>query len=111
MQEKVKCWEFLGCDEKGCPAHEREDLKCWLVSETHCRSQIQGTFVEKVELCLDCELFKKNMDVTSLDETLSVVSSQFKEFRKIVDERDKELERTSMELALGLSEAMEALKK
>ncbi|MBW2265843.1 MAG: GHKL domain-containing protein [Deltaproteobacteria bacterium] len=51
------------------------------------------------------------MDVTSLDETLSVVSSQFKEFRKIVDERDKELERTSMELALGLSEAMEALKK
>jgi len=111
VQEKVKCWEFFGCDEKGCPVHEREDLKCWLVSETHCRSQIQGTFMEKVELCVDCEPFKKNMDVTSLGETLSVVSSQFKEFRKIVDERDKELERTSMELALGLSEAMEALKK
>jgi len=111
VQEKVKCWELFGCDEKGCPAHEREDLNCWLVSGTHCRHQIQGTLLEKAEMCLDCEPFKKNMDVTSLDETLSVISSQFKEFRKIVDERDKELERTSMELALGLSEAMEALGK
>jgi PAS domain S-box-containing protein len=67
--------------------------------------------LEKIEMCLECEPFKANIDVDSMKETLKVVRTQLTEFRHMVDERDRELESTSMELALGLSEVFEALKR
>jgi PAS domain S-box-containing protein len=109
--EKVKCWEVLGCNEKDCPAYKAQELKCWLVPGTLCRNEIQGKFLEKIELCLDCEPFKKNVDLDSMEETLKVVNDQFTAFREMVQDRDRELEDLSMELALGLSEVFEALKQ
>jgi PAS domain S-box-containing protein len=108
---KVKCWEAFACREKKCPAYKSNDLKCWLFSGTHCRNEVQGKFLEKIELCLGCDVFKKNTDVASINATLSVVSKQFKEFRKIIQARDRELEKIGLEMALGLSEVFEALKK
>jgi len=64
-----------------------------------------------MEMCLQCEAFKKNIDISSLRMTLKVVNEQFQEFSRIVEERDKELEDISMELAPALSEVFEALKK
>jgi PAS domain S-box-containing protein len=46
-----------------------------------------------------------------MKDTVKVVNGQFKEFRKIVDDSNRELEGMSMELALGLSEVFEGLKK
>ena len=91
MHEKVNCWECFQCNEKNCPAYESDDPKCWLVSGTHCRNEIQGKFLEKVEMCLDCEPFKRNMDVDSVQATLEVVGRQFKEYRSMVDQRDRDL--------------------
>ena len=111
MKKWVRCWEFFECKEKECPVFKSKEPRCWLVSGTHCRDEIQGKFLEKIELCLECEPFKKNIDAASLEETLQVVHEQFSEFRRMVDERDEELEGVSLELALGLSETFEALKK
>lgn len=108
---KVKCWEVFNCAEKECPAHRSENLSCWLFTGTHCRNEIQGKFLDKVEMCLECEVFKQNMDVDVMFETCKVFNAQVKEYRKIVDERDRELENMSLELALSLSEVFEALKK
>jgi two-component system cell cycle sensor histidine kinase/response regulator CckA len=107
----MKCWEFFECDETECPVYISKDLRCWLVSDTHCRDEIQGKFLEKIEMCLACEPFKANVDISSLEDTLTVVHEQFVEFRGMVDERDRDLEGISMELALGLSEVFEALQK
>jgi len=109
--EKVKCWEVLNCGETECPAYKTQTYKCWLVPGTLCRNEIQGKFLEKIELCLDCEPFKRNIDLDSMEETLKVVHKQFTAFREMVEERDQELEDLSMELALGLSEVFEALKE
>ena len=109
--EKVKCWEVLNCGETECPAYKAQTFKCWLVPGTLCRNEIQGKFLEKIELCLNCEPFKKNIDLDSMEETLKVVHNQFTAFRQLVEERDRELEELSMELALGLSEVFEALKE
>jgi len=109
--KKVKCWDVLKCNESECPVYQSQELKCWLVSGTHCRKEIQGKFLEKVEMCLSCEPFKANVDLDSMEETLTVVNDQFDEYRKLVEQRDRELESTSMELALGLSEVFEALKQ
>ncbi len=111
MESKAKCWELFQCKETECPVYTLKKPRCWLVSGTHCREEIQGKFLEKIEMCLECESFRDNIDVDSMEETLGVVNRQFIEFRKMVEERDKELEDTSMELALGLSEVFEALKE
>jgi methyl-accepting chemotaxis protein len=111
MGKKVKCWEFFECNEKECPVHKSKELMCWLVSGTHCRKEIQGRFLEKMELCLECEPFRANIDVDSMQDTLKVMNEQFTAFRDMVEERDRELEGISMEMALGLSEVFEALKE
>jgi signal transduction histidine kinase len=111
MQKQVKCWEVLGCNDEACPVYKSKELDCWLVPGTHCHNEIQGKFLEKMEMCLQCEAFNKNIDASSLAMTLKVVNEQFQDFRRLVDERDTELETISLELALGLSEAFEALKR
>lgn len=109
--EKVKCWDFFHCNETECPVYVSKNLKCWLISETHCRKEIQGKFLEKMEMCLGCKVFQMNMDVPAMRETIKAVNKQFRQFRKMVEERDSELESMSLELALSLSEVFEALKK
>ncbi len=109
--EKVKCWDFFNCNEKDCPVYVAKSLRCWLFTGTHCRNEIQGKYLEKMEMCLGCRIFKTNMDVSGMKDTTRVANEQFREFRKIVRDRDKELENIGLELALGLSEVFEALKK
>lgn len=109
--KKTKCWEVFKCNKNECPAYKGKDLRCWLFSGTHCRDEIQGKFLEKIELCLSCEVFKDNMDVTAMKDTLKVLDKQLKEYSKTINERDKELAVIGMELALGLSEVFEALRK
>lgn len=111
MQKKVKCWEVLGCKDEECPVYKAKELNCWLISGTHCHNEIQGKFLEKMEMCFQCEPFLNNMDLPSLGMTVKVVNEQFQDFRRLVDERDRELEAISLELALALSEVFEALKK
>ena len=111
MIEKLRCWEVFACNERACPVYISKSPDCWLFSDTHCRNQIQGKFLEKMEMCLGCRIFKVNMDVAGMKDTTRVANQQFKEFRKIVRDRDSELENIGLELALGLSEVFEALKK
>ena len=93
MTNKAKCWEVFQCKKKACPAYKSENLRCWLFSGTHCRDVIQGKFFEKMEICIDCEVFKKNMDVQNVQETFNLVNKQLKEFKQLVTDRDRELER------------------
>lgn len=110
--EKTQCWELLNCKETQCPVYIlKDDLRCWLISGTHCRNEIQGKFLEKMEMCLSCKVFRSNMDIASMKKTMKVVFQQFKEYRQAIEGRDRELENMSMELALSLSEVFEALKK
>ncbi|HZV47550.1 MAG TPA: EAL domain-containing protein [Thermodesulfovibrionales bacterium] len=108
---KILCWEEFGCTNTKCPAYKSMSLRCWLYAGTHCHDQIQGKFIEKMEMCLNCIVFQKNMDTASLKKTLEVTKHQFNQFRQLVDERDKEAEAIGMELSIGLSEVFDALKK
>ncbi|MCK5543688.1 MAG: PAS domain S-box protein, partial [Desulfobulbaceae bacterium] len=111
MKNKIKCWDFFECNEKECPVYRSKELNCWLIPGTHCRNEIQGMFLDKMEMCLECEPFKANIDVDSLETTLKLTNRQFRKFKKSVEERDRELEGIKTELTQGLSEAFEALKE
>lgn len=108
---EMKCWEFFACAEKKCPAYKTDARKCWLIPGTHCRNGFQEKFLDKIEICVSCRVFKANMDVAAMRKTSAIINKQFKEFGRIVKERDSELEGMIMELALSLSEVFEALKK
>ncbi|MEW6600884.1 MAG: PAS domain S-box protein, partial [Nitrospirota bacterium] len=107
----VKCWEYFGCGKTECPVFKSRDHRCWLYSGTCCRDHIQGKFLEKMEMCLDCVPFKSNIKHTSLRDTLRVINSQFKQYKRVVTRTDDELRSISMELAISLSEVFEALRK
>jgi len=111
LREMDKCWEILDCQEKKCPAFKSGNLCCWLIPGTHCRNEIQGNFLDKIELCIGCKVFTMNIDAVSIKETLKIVDKQFKDFREIVQDRDEEVESTGLELAISLSEVFEALKQ
>ncbi|MGB9715415.1 MAG: PAS domain S-box protein [Thermodesulfovibrionales bacterium] len=108
--DKVRCWEIFRCKKGECPAYESNNLSCWLFSGTHCRDSIQDKFIDKIEMCIDCEVFNRNIDVPSMRDTCEIFNEQLKEYKRIVEERDKELENIGIELAIGLSEVFEALK-
>ena len=65
----------------------------------------------KIETCLECRVFEENVDADSGLETLGVIQRQFKEFRSMIESRDRELESLSMELSIGLSEVFDGLKR
>jgi PAS domain S-box-containing protein/putative nucleotidyltransferase with HDIG domain len=109
--KKVKCWVVFDCNKKECPAFKSSNLRCWLFSGTQCRDDIQGKFMNKIEMCLNCRVFKTNMDIPSMKKSCRIINKQIKEYTQIIQERDRELEKMSMELALGLSEVFEGLKK
>jgi PAS domain S-box-containing protein len=105
------CWEWFGCKNSDCPVYQTKEYKCWLISGTLCRHEIQGNFLEKIEMCLPCEIFKANMEVTALEETLALVAKQVQELRDRVEMRDQELRDINLELAIGSAEVYEALKE
>ncbi|MFH1349438.1 MAG: ATP-binding protein [Pseudomonadota bacterium] len=110
-ENRMRCWELFECQEERCPAYKSDEIRCWLIPGTRCLSQVQGEFLEKMDLCLECEHFIENLDTVSMLKTLEVANEQVEEFKNLVAQRDRELEHISMELALGLSEVFEALKE
>ena len=107
----VKCWEVFNCEETACPGYRAEGMKCWLISGTHCHGEIRGKFLEKMEICLECDVFRKNVNTSEMPETFQEIKRQFNGLRNIVEMSNKELETMGLELAISLSEVFEALKK
>jgi PAS domain S-box-containing protein/putative nucleotidyltransferase with HDIG domain len=109
--KKIRCRETFQCSQSDCPAFEADNPHCWLLPGTHCHDQIQGEFIDKIHKCIDCKVYQTNMDSKAHRETDKMIRQQMREFRRRVSDREEELKNISMELAIGLSEVMEALKK
>lgn len=90
---KVKCWELEKCEKTECPVYEKENERCWLVSGTHCRDEIQGMFLNKIEICLKCAVFKNNVGPREEEwlRTLDFADRQFKEYVKTIDKQKESI--------------------
>ncbi len=111
MGKSKECREVFECSEEECPGFQGKDFKCWLRSETFRHDNDKGKKLSKLEMCLGCKVFWANIDIPAIKDVVKSITKQFGELRKVVRERDKELESMSLELALGLSEVFEALKR
>lgn len=59
-KEALACWDMLSCRRVECPAHEAEDLRCWLVAGTLCDEGRPETFREKMSSCYACDVYLRN---------------------------------------------------
>jgi PAS domain S-box-containing protein/putative nucleotidyltransferase with HDIG domain len=109
--KKIRCWETFQCRKLDCPAYEADNPYCWLFPGTRCHDQIQDEFLNKIHKCIGCKVYQTNMDSEARRKTDNMFIQQIMEFRRSASEREEELQNISMELAIGLSEVMEALKK
>ena len=76
---KDNCWEYKNCgrqtrgvktSELGiCPASQETKLNlinggtnagraCWVVAGTYCEGKSQGTYVEKISNCAECDFYQ-----------------------------------------------------
>jgi hypothetical protein len=107
---KVKCWEVSECTKKECPAFKSRNLSCWLLSGDCCREEILGKSSEKPDICLSCDVFRKNVDMPSVRKTFEAVNAQIARYKEAARSSERDLQNMSTELAIGLSEVFEALK-
>lgn len=56
-----KCWEKKQCGKQDCPAHQNSDSRCWMISGTYCRDEIQGSYHDKKEACQKCDYYLETM--------------------------------------------------
>ena len=89
----VKCWELEKCNKTECPVYEKEGERCWLVSGTHCRDEIQGMFLNKIEICLKCAVFKHNVVNEEKEwwRTLDFADRQFKEYVQTIEKQKESI--------------------
>ena len=111
--DDIKCWEFFQCQKSECPAYRSEEQCCWLVGSTFCHDSIQGTWIEKMEACTQCEVFINNFSKKDTKATFEVISQQFQDYKKQVKKKQRKLEEfktTSIHLLKELDKKSHELK-
>ncbi|OGF48761.1 MAG: hypothetical protein A2044_03460 [Candidatus Firestonebacteria bacterium GWA2_43_8] len=81
MPEKLNCWEYMKCGDKGCPAFGRKDIFCWATSgNKHCLNGLEtaGAFKK----CLACEIFERQTGSDSGNGFMGLVNQLYAELEK-----------------------------
>lgn len=85
----AKCWESKKCGKKDCPAYENPDHRCWMISGTFCRDEIQGSYHEKMEACSKCDFYQHMMENKAVY-TIGIVVDEVSEVMNIRGENIQE---------------------
>jgi nitrogen fixation/metabolism regulation signal transduction histidine kinase len=52
-----RCWEMKSCVRADCPAFQRAEEPCWLLSGTCCGNSLMESYGDKLAYCMTCEVF------------------------------------------------------
>lgn len=57
---ELPCWELKGCTKKEqCPTWEfQSGTMCWYIHSTLCGDNVPDNYLEKLNICRSCEIFK-----------------------------------------------------
>lgn len=89
--EQAKCWELKECVHTACPAYGNEDLRCWLFSGTMCHNSRQGAFVDKIEVCLTCDMMVRNLDAEEFSHTMGFVVDHVNEIKRVLAQQSQDI--------------------
>jgi two-component system, cell cycle sensor histidine kinase and response regulator CckA len=105
------CWEQFGCNQKDCPVRICNETACWTVPALNCRGELVESFTEKMKKCLDCSCFRQIKNPEILEAMLIQLLGLHTETVKVALEKNLDQENTRAEMAFGLSEVFEALRR
>ena len=106
-----RCWEHFGCNQKDCPVRMSNETPCWIVPALNCQGEFLESFPEKMRKCLACSYFRQIKTPEILEAMLIQLIDRHTETVKMAMEMNRDQEHTSAEMAIGLSEVFEALRK
>ncbi len=97
---KINCWDFIECGREPCGENEKElgvciaatetrlngihggingGRACWAIAGTLCDGEVQGTFAQKIDNCMDCDFYQlvyeeNKEDFKSIIQLISVLT-------------------------------------
>ncbi len=101
--QRERCVEINLCELESCPAFASKDERCWLISDTLCRSPQSVAGEEKIFGCLHCSAFPvlgvlvagRNGAISKSSlHSLSILASQIAsaiENRRFIEEKKKDI--------------------
>lgn len=95
-----KCWEIKNCGKKECPAYKSRELRCWIISGTFCRDEIQGSYHEKIEACRRCDFYRSANERAAVL-TIGIVVDSVSEVLNVKEEAIEESPIFSSKLNTG----------
>jgi chemotaxis signal transduction protein len=84
----VKCWESKQCGKQDCPAYNHPDHRCWMISGTFCRNEIQGSYHEKMEACRKCDVYQGAM----VNKTVCTIGIVVDEVSEVLNIRGEDIQ-------------------
>lgn len=81
-----RCWEKLHCDKKECPCFGKPPMRCWQIKGTHCRDEVQGDFLKKIESCKNCKFYQQ-----SLSDPVYQIGEQFNNMMFMLERNNRRL--------------------
>ncbi len=72
------CWEVVQCGrEENCPAYPAHGKTCFVVTNTLCRGEEQGSYEDKIEKCrMVCSYYHEIIDDVRKKYGMAGVSSE-----------------------------------
>ncbi len=111
MAAHPPCWEHFGCNQKDCPVKILSETACWTVPALNCQGELLESVPARIKKCLDCSYFQLNKTPEILEDMLTRLIGRHTEPVNFSTERNHDQEHTSVEMAIGLSDVFEALRK
>ena len=111
MTIRPPCWEQFGCKQKDCPVRMFNEPDCWTIPSLNCQGELLESFTEKMKKCLVCSCFQQVKNPEILEAMLIHLIGRHTETVKMALEKNRDQEHTRAEMAIGLSEVFEALRR
>lgn len=101
-----KCWEIMKCDKTNCIGYENDNLKCWEISSTLCRGEVQADAISKVENCKKCKVYKvsEGDELGQMTRSLSVMITTIRNLISGISQTSEQLSSSSQELSSASEE-------
>ena len=88
-----------------------DETACWSVPALNCQGEFLESFPEKMKKCLDCSYFQQIKTPEILEAMLVQLIGRHTETIKMALEKNRDQENTRSEMAIGLSEVFDALRR
>ncbi len=111
MTIRPPCWEQFGCNQKDCPVGIFTETACWTIPALNWQETVAESFPDKLKKCLVCSCFQKFKTPETLEDMLIQLIGRHLEALKTAMEKNRDQEHSRTEMAIGLSEVFEALRR